>query len=297
MRATVCETVGPDCPSRSAMRARSGTTPSSSSSKTVRRYISVVSMRSLTPTILAYGGNLPPVQRHRRSPAGLMSGGRPVSAAAGRGSCCVMTAADFVPPGADLAGLRKAAQDCRGCELWEPATQTVFSAGPRNARIVLVGEQPGDQEDRQGKPFVGPAGQLLVKAVDEAGLPRDGVYRTNAVKHFRFQQAGPGKRRIHQTPEVRHMTACRPWLVEELRIVDPQIIVCLGAIASKTLLGPSIRVTKDRGVVLERETSLGSRQFLVTVHPSAVLRAPDGERDKAYAALVADLKVAADTLR
>jgi uracil-DNA glycosylase family protein len=205
-----------------------------------------------------------------------------------------VTAQDFVPADAGLDELRAAADECRGCELWEPATQTVFSAGPRDARIVLVGEQPGDQEDRQGAPFVGPAGRLLVKAVDEAGIDRSTTYRTNAVKHFRFTQDGPGKRRIHQTPEMRHIAACRPWLVEELRVVDPQVIVCLGATAAKALLGPAIRVTKDRGAIIERDTSLGPRQFLVTIHPSAVLRADD--RDAAYAGLVADLKVAAAAL-
>jgi DNA polymerase len=199
-----------------------------------------------------------------------------------------------VPPGADLAGLRAAAEGCRGCELWEHATQTMFSAGRPDARLVLVGEQPGDVEDQKGQPFVGPAGRLLVKAVDEAGIDRDITYRTNAVKHFRFTQDGPGKRRIHQTPEMRHITACRPWLVEELRIIDPEVTVCLGATAAKALLGPAVRVTKDRGAIIERDTSLGPRQFLVTIHPSAVLRADD--RDAAYAGLVADLTVAAAAL-
>jgi uracil-DNA glycosylase family 4 len=130
--------------------------------------------------------------------------------------------------------------------------------------------------------------------VDEAGIDRDVTYRTNAVKHFRFTQAGPGKRRIHQTPELRHMTACKPWLVEELRLVDPQVIVCLGATAAKSLLGSAIRVTRDRGAVIERDTSVGPKRFVVTIHPSAVLRADD--RDTAYAGLVADLKVAAAVL-
>jgi DNA polymerase len=205
-----------------------------------------------------------------------------------------VSAADFVPAGAGITKLREAARGCRGCELWESATQTVFSAGPTTARVVLVGEQPGDQEDRQGQPFVGPAGRLLVKAVDEAGIDRAVTYRTNAVKHFRFTQAGPSKRRIHQTPEMRHITACRPWLVEELRLVDPEVIVCLGATATKALLGSMVRVTRDRGALMERETSLGPRQFLVTIHPSAVLRADD--RDAAYAGLVADLRVAASVL-
>ncbi len=205
-----------------------------------------------------------------------------------------MSAAEFVPEKAGITQLREAANGCRGCELWENATQAVFSAGPTTARVVLVGEQPGDQEDRQGQPFVGPAGRLLVKAIDEAGIDRAVTYRTNAVKHFRFTQAGPGKRRIHQTPDMRHITACRPWLVEELRLVDPDVIVCLGATAVKALLGSAIRVTKDRGALMERETSRGPRQFLVTIHPSAVLRADD--RDAAYAGLVADLRVAASVL-
>jgi DNA polymerase len=207
-----------------------------------------------------------------------------------------VTAADFVPAGAGIEKLRRAAQDCRGCELWEPATQVVFSAGPTTARVALVGEQPGDQEDRQGAPFVGPAGRLLVRAVEEAGLAPGDVYRTNAVKHFRFTQAGPGKRRIHQTPEMRHITACKPWLAAELRLVDPAVIVALGATAAKALLGPTIRVTKDRGSVIERDTSLGPRRFVVTTHPSAVLRTPDDSRDEAFAALVADLRVAAALL-
>ena len=205
-----------------------------------------------------------------------------------------MSAADFVPAGAGITELRAAAQGCRGCELWESATQTVFSSGPTTARVVLVGEQPGDQEDRQGQPFVGPAGRLLVKAVDEAGIDRAVTYRTNAVKHFGFTQAGSGKRRIHQTPEMRHISACRPWLVEELRLVDPDVIVCLGATAARALLGSAVRVTRDRGALMQRDTSLGPRRFLVTIHPSAVLRADD--RDAAYGGLVADLRVAATAL-
>lgn len=207
-----------------------------------------------------------------------------------------MSAAEFVPTGASLDQLRLAVPGCRGCELWEPATQAVFSAGPSDAGVVLVGEQPGDHEDRRGLPFVGPAGQLLVRAVDEAGIPREITYRTNAVKHFRFTQTGPGRRRIHQTPELRHITACRPWLVEELRIIDPKIVVCLGGTAAKALLGSGVRVLRDRGVILERETTLGARRFLVTVHPSAVLRTPEDQQDEAYAALVADLRVVAGAI-
>ncbi|MGH8894337.1 MAG: UdgX family uracil-DNA binding protein [Actinomycetes bacterium] len=207
-----------------------------------------------------------------------------------------MSAADFVPEGADLDGLRTAAAGCRGCELWEDATQTVFSAGSPTARLALIGEQPGDQEDRQGVPFVGPAGRLLQRAVDEAGIERGEVYVGNAVKHFRFTQSAPGKRRMHKTPELAHIEACKPWLTAELRLVDPEVIVCLGATAARALLGPSVRVTKDRGAVIERETSLGTRRFVVTTHPSAVLRVPDAERDAAYAALVADLRLAAGAL-
>ena len=205
-------------------------------------------------------------------------------------------ATPWVPDSRDLGDLESAAHECRGCELWEPATQVVFGSGGTSAAVVLVGEQPGDQEDRQGAPFVGPAGRLLVRAVEEAGLAPGDVYRTNAVKHFRFTQAGPGKRRIHQTPEMRHITACKPWLAAELRLVDPAVIVALGATAAKALLGPTIRVTKDRGSVIERDTSLGPRRFVVTTHPSAVLRTPDDSRDEAFAALVADLRVAAALL-
>ena len=203
-------------------------------------------------------------------------------------------AEQWVPPHADIAGLRAAAPACRGCELWEPATQVVFSGGNPGARVAMVGEQPGDVEDRRGVPFVGPAGMLLQRAVDESGLPRDQLYVTNAVKHFRFEQRG--KRRIHQTPELAHITACRPWLVAELQAVDPDLVLVLGATAAKALLGPTFRVTKQRGEVLVRPTSLGERRFLATVHPSSVLRVPDDARDEAYAGLVADLRVAAAAL-
>ena len=205
-----------------------------------------------------------------------------------------MSAEEFVPDTRSLDALRQAAVGCRGCELWEPATRTVFSAGPVDARVALVGEQPGDVEDRQGQPFVGPAGRLLVKAVDDAGIPREITYRTNAVKHFRFTRAGPGKRRIHQTPELSHITACKPWLAAELRILEPEVVVCLGATAVRSLLGTTVKVMRDRGTVLERETSLGPIAFVVTVHPSAVLRADD--RDTAYAGLVSDLEVVAGRL-
>jgi DNA polymerase len=201
-----------------------------------------------------------------------------------------MSAADWVPEDAGIADLRAAATECRGCELWEPATQVVFSAGNPRAKIVLVGEQPGDAEDQRGIPFVGPAGRLLQRALDDAGAAREDLYVTNAVKHFRFK--AQGKRRIHATPDASHIAACKPWLVAELRQVAPQLVVCLGATAAKALLGNDFRVTKQRGAVLERDTSLGLRRFLATVHPSSILRVPDPDRDQAYAGLVEDLKVA-----
>ncbi len=214
----------------------------------------------------------------------------------------------WVPPGADLAGLAAAARGCQGCELYGPATQTVFGAGPADARIVVVGEQPGDQEDRMGKPFVGPAGRLLLRAVSEAGIDPAQVYRTNAVKHFRFTQAGPGRRRLHQTPDLVHLVACRPWLDAELALLDPAVVVVLGASAARVLLGPSFRVSRQRGVLLPW-TRTGHRAgdgvagdgrtadafLLATLHPSAVLRADD--REGAYRGLVADLSVVAAALR
>lgn len=203
-------------------------------------------------------------------------------------------AQQWVPAGAGVEQLREAAPACRGCELWEPATQVVFSAGNSSARVALVGEQPGDVEDQRGIPFVGPAGRLLQRAVDEAGIPRDQAYVTNAVKHFRFTPKG--NRRVHATPELAHITACRPWLTAELQSVDPEVIVVLGATAAKALLGADFRVTRHRGEVLTRETTRGPRRFVPTVHPSSVLRAPDGQREEAYAALVADLRVVADAL-
>ncbi|MEJ5888946.1 UdgX family uracil-DNA binding protein [Pseudokineococcus marinus] len=196
----------------------------------------------------------------------------------------------------DVEDLRAAARDCRGCELWEPATQVVFSAGAPSGRLALVGEQPGDQEDRRGVPFVGPAGRLLQAAVEEAGIAREDVYVTNAVKHFRFTQSAPGNRRVHATPDAGHVTACRPWLAAELAAVDPDVVVVLGATAGRALLGPSFRVTKERGRVLERETSRGPKRFVATIHPSAVLRTPDDQREEARAGLVADLRVAAEAL-
>jgi DNA polymerase len=193
--------------------------------------------------------------------------------------------------------LKSAAAGCEGCELYADATQTVFGRGAPDAKIVFVGEQPGDVEDQQGLPFVGPAGRLLREAVDDAGIDPASVYITNAVKHFRFELRG--KRRIHQNPGPAHITACRPWLVAEFALLQPQLVVLLGATAGKALLGPSFRVTQSRGRLMPWPASaqhpadfpVAEIQALATIHPSAVLRADD--RDTAYRSLVDDLKVAA----
>ena len=201
-----------------------------------------------------------------------------------------MSAAEWVPSEGGVARLREAAAACHGCELWEPATQVVFSAGNPSAGLMLVGEQPGDVEDQQGIPFVGPAGKLLQQALDEAGADRTQLYVTNAVKHFRFTWRG--KRRLHQTPESSHVVACRPWLEAEIGRVDPQLIVVLGATAAKSLLGSGFRVTRERGSVFARDTPVGSRRFLATIHPSAILRMDADLRDQGYADFVADLRTA-----
>ncbi|MEV1167052.1 UdgX family uracil-DNA binding protein [Nonomuraea sp. NPDC049784] len=194
-------------------------------------------------------------------------------------------AAEFLPDQLDLDSLRRAAACCEGCDLYRNATQTVFGEGPKQARYMLVGEEPGDQEDRQGHPFVGPAGRILDKGLEEAGIERDEVYVTNAVKHFSFTLRG--KRRIHQKPTAAEITACRPWLDAELAVVRPEVIVVLGATAARALLGREFRVTQHRG----EPVPLGDALAVATVHPSAVLRAPD--RDLAYKGFVADLRVAA----
>ncbi|MFI7600639.1 UdgX family uracil-DNA binding protein [Actinoplanes sp. NPDC049681] len=207
----------------------------------------------------------------------------------------------FVPPNAhELEELKSAAAHCEGCELYQNATQTVFGRGAAHARVVFVGEQPGDVEDQQGLPFVGPAGRLLREAVDDAGIDPGNVYITNAVKHFRFELRG--KRRIHQSPGPAHITACRPWLVAEFALLKPELVVVLGATAAKALLGPSFRVTRSRGQLMPWPASaqhpedfpVAEIQALATIHPSAVLRADD--RDVAYQGLVDDLKVAATAL-
>ena len=212
------------------------------------------------------------------------------------------------PSDVGLEGLRAAAAGCRACELWEPATQTVFGEGPETARIVFVGEQPGDQEDRPGEPFVGPAGRLLDRALGDAGIDRRDAYVTNAVKHFRFQPTP--KRRIHQTPGPEHIRACRPWLEAEFAVLKPEVVVCLGATAAKALSSPSFRITKERGRLMpwtppglatpvpadDDEDAPHQLWMLATTHPSAVLRVPDENRGKAYDELVADLKVVAGAL-
>ncbi|CAL9501681.1 UdgX family uracil-DNA binding protein [Streptomyces sp. enrichment culture] len=203
-------------------------------------------------------------------------------------------ATPFVPDDArDLDALRTAAAACEGCPLHAPATRTVFGEGNPHARVLLIGEQPGDQEDRQGKPFVGPAGRLLDRALEDAGIDPDDTYTTNAVKHFKFTQVPErGKRRIHKSPTLREMTACKPWLDAELRLLDPDVLVALGATAGKALLGSRFRVTEQRGVLLPYEER--GECLVATIHPSAVLRADD--RDALYDGLVTDLRVAARVL-
>ena len=219
-----------------------------------------------------------------------------------------------VPAGVGLAGLREAAAGCKACELWQGTTQTVFGDGPETARIVFVGEQPGDQEDRKGEPFVGPAGRLLDDALTGAGIDRRDAYITNAVKHFRF--TAKGKRRIHQTPGAEHLRACAPWLQSELAVLRPEVVVALGATAAKALIAPSFRITQDRGRLLPwdlpglppppvvdeadddepDEAAPAQTWILATTHPSAVLRTPDEARAAAFEALVTDLKVVAAAL-
>ena len=202
-------------------------------------------------------------------------------------------AAPFVPQTRSLRALAAAAQSCRGCDLYKRATQAVLGEGPGTASIMLVGEQPGDQEDRQGHPFVGPAGALLDRALEEAGLERRDVYLTNAVKHFKWEPRG--KRRIHQKPRVSEMRACRPWLEAELRAVKPAVVVCLGATAAQSIFGPQFKLMQQRGQMLP---SSASPQTVATIHPSAVLRAPDEEgRRKALETLVKDLRTARDAAR
>ena len=201
----------------------------------------------------------------------------------------VRSAAPFVPETTSVRTLSAAAHACRGCDLYKTATQVVFGSGPRTARVMFVGEQPGDQEDRHGEPFVGPAGAVLQKALEDAGIPRDSAYLTNAVKHFKWEPRG--KRRIHKKPRASEIKACRPWLEAELRAVKPVVVVCLGATAAQSVLGPQFKLMQQRGQVV---SSAFAERVVATIHPSAVLRAPDSEgRRAAYDSLVTDLKVAA----
>ncbi len=201
-----------------------------------------------------------------------------------------MTAADFLPERRDLKSLAIAAKDCRGCPLWRPATQTVFGDGPRGAEVVLVGEQPGDQEDREGEPFVGPAGRILDDGLAAAGIDRRKAYVTNAVKHFKFEERG--KRRIHKTPNRTEVRACGPWLAAELQALAPGVTVALGATAAQALLGPDFRVSRQRGEVHDGEHGA----LVATVHPSSILRGPPEDREEAFGAFVGDLEVVAGLL-
>ena len=191
-----------------------------------------------------------------------------------------------VPSTKDLNTLRDAARGCRACPLWKTGTQTVFGEGPPRARILAVGEQPGDQEDRGGRPFIGPAGRLLDRALEAAGIERGSLYVTNAVKHFKW--VARGKRRLHEKPGALELAACRPWLVAEVQAVQPQVILCLGAIAARSVLGRTVRVLTERGRWCETEFDIPA---LVTVHPSALLRLRDhSDAERAFNDLVADLR-------
>ena len=198
------------------------------------------------------------------------------------------TAAPLVPDRPSLKKLKEAAAGCTACPLHETGTQTVFGEGLTKARVVFVGEQPGDQEDQQGKPFVGPAGKLLDKALEDASIDRSQVYVTNVVKHFKWQARG--KRRIHQKPNWSEIAACRPWLEAELDVIEPRVLVCLGATAAQALLGRDFRVSRQRGELVESDLA---DNVIATVHPSSILRADDETRDLEYQALVRDLEVVA----
>jgi uracil-DNA glycosylase len=203
------------------------------------------------------------------------------------------TAEPFLPEKLTLPALRETIQGCRGCPLYKNATQAVPGEGSKNAKVVFVGEQPGDQEDRAGKPFVGPAGRLLDQALEEVGIDRSTTYVTNAVKHFKFEQRG--RRRVHSKPNAREVQACKPWLVAEMQVIRPPIVVALGATAAQALMGNAFRVTKERGV--PRETQWAPFT-LATYHPSALLRAPDeASRKRAYGEFVSDLKTVAKHLK
>jgi uracil-DNA glycosylase family protein len=205
----------------------------------------------------------------------------------------VESAAPLVPPNPSIKKLQEAARDCRACPLWKTGTQTVFGEGSRHAKVIFVGEQPGNDEDLAGKPFVGPAGKLLDKALVAAGIARDEVYVTNTVKHFKWEPKG--KRRLHKKPNGREIAACRPWLEAELEVLQPKVLVCLGATAAQALLGREFRVSQQRGEFVESELA---EHVVATVHPSSILRAPDEEtRHAEMARFIADLKKVAKVIR
>jgi uracil-DNA glycosylase len=200
---------------------------------------------------------------------------------------------DLIPPRPTLTSLKNAAADCKACDLWEKGTQTVFGEGGRRARVMFVGEQPGNEEDLSGQPFVGPAGRLLDSALEEAGIDRKQTYVTNVVKHFKWEPRG--KRRIHKKPNATEIAACRPWLQAEIAVVKPDVIVALGATAAQALIGPQFRVTKQRGEFIE---STLAPYVMATVHPSSILRAPDDEtRQLEYRLFVDDLKKLARVIK
>ncbi|HYG98919.1 MAG TPA: UdgX family uracil-DNA binding protein [Terriglobales bacterium] len=204
------------------------------------------------------------------------------------------TAAPLVPPNPTLPRLIQAARTCQACDLYKSGTQTVFGEGARDSLVMFVGEQPGDKEDLQGRPFVGPAGGLLDRALEEAGIDRTRVYVTNAVKHFKWEPRG--KRRIHKKPNAMEIAACRPWLDAEIATVKPRVVVCLGATAAQALLGRQFRVTQRRGELIEYGS--GRPHILATVHPSSILRAPDDEQRRVeYVRLVEDLRKVAEAVR
>jgi uracil-DNA glycosylase family protein len=225
---------------------------------------------------MASGGLDPACGSHTRTMAGAQATG---------------SAADFLPDRATLPALREAAAGCKGCHLWQVGTQTVFGEGAKAAQVMFVGEQPGDQEDRAGKPFVGPAGRLLDEALVTAGIDRSTTYVTNAVKHFKWQARG--KRRIHQKPNWTEMTACRPWLEAELAVVKPRVLVLLGATAAQSLLGREFRVTQHRGELVESDLA---EAVTATIHPSAILRGDPEQRERELAAFVDDLRFVASLL-
>jgi len=203
------------------------------------------------------------------------------------------SAAEFLPKRHTLESLRAAARSCKGCDLYKNATQTVFGEGPKDASVMLVGEQPGEMEDRQGHPFVGPAGRLLDKALAEARIPRDEVYITNAVKHFKWIQRG--KRRLHQKPSIRQVVACKSWLEAEIEVVHPKVIVCLGATAALSMVGRTVRIAQERGKFFDTDSGAA---VLITIHPSSIYRLREkDEQENEYRRFVAEMKLVARKLR